>query len=128
MENNKVGNINSASNINSANFLSRPEWRRDAACADDDVYVDMFYPEVGGAAMANAARRLCVTCPVATECLKEAYLHDDENGIWGGLNAKERRASRTYFETTNFSSEALRAVIQQRLRRPLSQDKDTRRY
>jgi hypothetical protein len=37
------------------------------------------------------AKRICATCPLITDCLQHA-LDNDEHGIWGGSNEKERRA------------------------------------
>jgi WhiB family redox-sensing transcriptional regulator len=43
---------------------------------------------------AEAARAVCRTCPVRTECLDEALTHD-YSGVWGGTTEAERRAIRS---------------------------------
>lgn len=38
------------------------------------------------------AKNLCAECPVRLQCLEAGM--DEDHGIWGGLNAKERKALR----------------------------------
>jgi len=38
-----------------------------------------------------AAKAICRTCPVLTECREYALLVREPHGIWGGLNEYERR-------------------------------------
>lgn len=46
-----------------------------------------------------AAKAVCATCPVTTECLQTALDNCKRHGIWGGLTPRERltpqRATRT---------------------------------
>lgn len=39
----------------------------------------------------DEAKRLCGQCPVRHECLTWALDNDEEWGIWGGLDPRERR-------------------------------------
>jgi len=62
------------------------DWRGAARCRTDDAE-ELF---VTGAAQ-REVRRLCVTCPVRTECLAHALDHRIEFGVWGGMTERERR-------------------------------------
>lgn len=48
-----------------------------------------FFPSDGLGV--EAAQRICVTCPVRTECLEYALAHRIEHGVWGGASERERR-------------------------------------
>ena len=62
---------------------------------------DFFYPEdyyelpVRGIAE-TVAKELCLDCPLATLCRSYAVLAQEDYGIWGGTNAKERRELRAF--------------------------------
>lgn len=66
---------------------STPNWRIDAACRD----VDPEQLFVRGKEQ-HRAKRVCLTCPVRTECLAEALDRGIEFGVWGGMTERERRA------------------------------------
>lgn len=59
-----------------------------ALCAQTDP--ELFFPESGGSTL--DARKICVECPVKTECLLEALVNNYDDGVWGGLSPRERRA------------------------------------
>lgn len=40
----------------------------------------------------NRAKNLCFTCPIQAACLDTALRRGEDNGIWGGYSAAERRA------------------------------------
>jgi WhiB family transcriptional regulator, redox-sensing transcriptional regulator len=63
-------------------------WRFRAACAGTAVN---FYPDRPGADVEKPAKQVCQGCKVRTNCLDEALESGEPFGIWGGLNAKERR-------------------------------------
>jgi WhiB family redox-sensing transcriptional regulator len=71
------------------------DWRRDAACRDEDP--ELFFP-IGttGPAIdqANAAKRVCARCDVREECLEFALASNQDAGVWGGLTEEERRSLR----------------------------------
>ena len=70
----------------------RPNWRRDAACADADP--ELFFPDGdirSARAQAKAAKLICRGCPVSASCLNWALASGHEHGIWGGLTEDERR-------------------------------------
>ncbi len=73
----------------------RTDWRDHAACLRADP--DLFFP-VGPAGpalrQADEAKRICLTCPVRTPCLRWALDQDILSGIWGGTTEDERRAIR----------------------------------
>jgi WhiB family redox-sensing transcriptional regulator len=61
-----------------------------AACRGKDP--NLWFPEQG--TPAGEAKTICHTCPAQEECLDYALAHPWLQGIWGGLNAKERRRLR----------------------------------
>jgi WhiB family redox-sensing transcriptional regulator len=70
-----------------------PNWREQAACKH--AAPELFFP-IGttGAAIEEieAAKRVCATCPVQSQCLEFALFSRQEFGIWGGTTEDERRA------------------------------------
>lgn len=58
-------------------------------CAQTDP--ETFFPGKGMPFVAQAAKRICSTCPVQAECLGYALEYREPYGIWGGLTAKERQ-------------------------------------
>lgn len=65
-------------------------WRRRAACVDEDP--ELFFPvsEVGrGARQVNQAKAVCARCPVRERCLNAA-LDAGWTGVWGGTTETER--------------------------------------
>jgi WhiB family redox-sensing transcriptional regulator len=67
-------------------------WMDGAACAGKPL--EWWYPATPHApnGQARAAKALCNTCPVQTECLQFALDSDDRHGIFGGLLPHERYA------------------------------------
>ncbi len=67
------------------------EWREGARCiqAPDP---DLFFPAV--AEDLAPARRVCLSCPVAGECLAEALGRAEIDGVWGATTSAERRVMR----------------------------------
>jgi WhiB family redox-sensing transcriptional regulator len=55
-----------------------------------DFYADPR--EIGGQQRVRAARAVCWSCVVRTTCLDYAIASPETDGIWGGLNVRERRA------------------------------------
>jgi hypothetical protein len=66
-----------------------PEWMKSALCAQVDT--EIFYPERGDSASADAARRICSLCDVKVQCLEYALDNAERYGIWGGTNERDRR-------------------------------------
>jgi WhiB family redox-sensing transcriptional regulator len=61
-------------------------WRAQAACVG---HGDLFF-EDHMRTVVNKAKRICDKCAVKQECLDYA-LRNNEEGVWGGLTANERR-------------------------------------
>ncbi len=68
------------------------DWRHQAACLDHSS--ELFFP-IGNSPAAlrqtEAAKAVCLGCPVMETCLKWA-LEAGVSGVWGGLSEDERRA------------------------------------
>ncbi len=71
------------------------EWVHRARCKDEDP--ELFFP-IGttgpAAAQIEAAKAVCMECPVRIECLEWALATGQDAGVWGGLSEDERRAVR----------------------------------
>ena len=70
-------------------------WRDRAACLGLDP--ELFFP-IGNTGPAliqtEEARAVCRRCEVIDDCLSWAMDSRQEDGVWGGLSADERRALR----------------------------------
>jgi WhiB family redox-sensing transcriptional regulator len=66
-------------------------WKARAACRD--VATELFFP---GAAEedVSAAKAVCAGCPVRSPCLAFAVLTGQDDGVWGGTDAAERKRYR----------------------------------
>ena len=63
-------------------------WRDHAACLGAPV--DLFFPGKGRSA--SAAKEICATCRVESECAAWAAAQPrDLPGVWGGLSGRDRR-------------------------------------
>ncbi|WP_423923750.1 WhiB family transcriptional regulator [Candidatus Poriferisodalis sp.] len=69
---------------------SQDSWRADAACKGADT--STFY--IGPGKSPHAALTVCDRCEVRRECLQYALDNEEDYGIWGGLNADQRRRLR----------------------------------
>ncbi|MFF4385560.1 WhiB family transcriptional regulator [Streptomyces sp. NPDC001552] len=69
----------------------RDNWRTEAACAPWNA--PLFHPkhEGTGPAYAPEAKAICARCPVRAQCLEWALITGDPHGVWGGLDAGERK-------------------------------------
>jgi WhiB family redox-sensing transcriptional regulator len=72
--------------MNTTNTNHR-QWREQAICAQTDPAV--FFPEAGQ--HPDAARKVCIRCPVRAACLADAMASREAYGVRGGLTPKERR-------------------------------------
>ena len=68
-------------------------WRDRAACLDEDP--ELFFP-IGTGPPAfrqiEKAKVVCFRCEVMETCLSWAMESRQDDGVWGGLSADERRA------------------------------------
>lgn len=67
-------------------------WREAAACSG--VESDLFFPASEEASAAQAAKAICGECPVREACLQYALVTNQAAGVWGGLDAADRRRMR----------------------------------
>lgn len=69
------------------------DWRRDAACSDEDP--ELFFP-IGSTGPAldqiAEAKEVCRRCGVREPCLEYALATNQDAGVWGGLSEDERRS------------------------------------
>ncbi|MFE5853573.1 WhiB family transcriptional regulator [Streptomyces sp. NPDC056500] len=68
------------------------DWYAHALCSGADP--ELFFP-LPNVAEAQEAKRICFDCPVRTQCLDHALNHPENDGIWAGTSARERRRLRT---------------------------------
>jgi WhiB family redox-sensing transcriptional regulator len=71
-------------------FLQRPQWHQEAACAGAGVKAFFSGTHVD----IQRARGVCRECPVQAPCLQYALGDPDLEGVWAGTTAKERRVMR----------------------------------
>ena len=69
--------------------LKRPEYQKDAACADIPN-PEIFFPSPGDTDSLRAAKDMCSRCLVVQECLVYALNNNERYGIWGGKSTRER--------------------------------------
>lgn len=77
-------------------------WRDDAACRHTNA--ELFFPagSTGDAVdQIDAAKAVCMTCPVRAACLQFALESNQESGIWGGKDEDERRRLRRGWRAAN---------------------------
>ena len=63
------------------------DWLERRRCRDMDSAI--FFPSDGVGV--QAARRICVECPVKAACLEHALAQRIDHGVWGGTSERERR-------------------------------------
>lgn len=70
-------------------------WMRDGACVNSGD-PEAWFPntDVDNYAEYAYAKRMCRTCPVATECLAWALAVPELNGCWGGTTPRDRESLR----------------------------------
>ncbi len=64
-------------------------WRHLAACKGMDP--NLFFPTRGGNNTLRAAKAVCASCPVSTQCAEAGK--DERTGTWGGISSFKRRRS-----------------------------------
>lgn len=68
-------------------------WRADAACSGVDS--DIFFPTIVDDPKSVAqAKEICAECPAKDACLQYALATNQTAGVWGGLDAGDRRRMR----------------------------------
>ena len=83
-------------------------WRSLASCRDSNA--DLFFP-IGSTGTAldqiEAAKAVCMLCPVREQCLEFALATNQEAGVWGATSEDERRRLR---KTWSIGQKATAAV------------------
>ena len=77
------------------------EWRRDAACTG--IPTSDFFPERINASNAKDVERIfrvCKSCKVSAECLREAMINDHD-GIWAYTTFKQRMKFKKFLTANN---------------------------
>lgn len=69
------------------------DWMRDALCAGPEGQDVEFFPDesTGAHDQGAAAQDLCRRCDVRPECLHFALDLKIDEGVWGGMTARDRR-------------------------------------
>lgn len=69
------------------------DWRIKGSCSGEDPEL-FFYPDgekgAARAKRAEAAKKVCKTCPVINTCLEWSIQTGEQYGVWGGLSEEER--------------------------------------
>jgi WhiB family redox-sensing transcriptional regulator len=73
-------------------FAAEEPWHEDAACTSYPA--EMFFPPSDDPEASRAAKAVCATCPVRDECFTFALETAQSEGVWGGMDAGERRRLR----------------------------------
>lgn len=86
-------------------------WRSIAPCAGIDP--ETFFDKAEDDADVEAfAKSICKDCPFSKTCLDTAMLAEEEWGIWGGMNPKERASYRPMWQRMQGGRSAIRAKRQ----------------
>jgi len=67
-------------------------WHEEAACASYPA--EMFFPQTDAPSAGAAAKLICAACSVREDCLSFALDTAQSEGVWGGMDAGERRRLR----------------------------------
>lgn len=68
------------------------KWMAEGACRTEEP--DIFFPGRKEADKVKKAKEICAGCPVSAQCLEWALYHNEREGIWGGVSARQRKAMR----------------------------------
>ena len=78
--------------LNDLMWQTETDWRESAACNGTDS--DVFFPASEDESATAKAKEICAACPVRETCLQYALSTNQAAGVWGGLDANERRRLR----------------------------------
>jgi len=73
--------------LGSKEQVMESNWMAQGNCADQPP--SLFFPSDGVGV--EVAKRLCVECPVRSDCLEYALANRIDHGVWGGTSERERR-------------------------------------
>jgi WhiB family redox-sensing transcriptional regulator len=73
-----------------AMLFTKEPWRQHAACrgADPEIFFSDFPDDQA------IAKGVCATCPVQEACLDSSLVNREDDAVWGGMTAGERRGIR----------------------------------
>ncbi len=75
--------------------VAEEPWKAQGACWGKPNVTHVFFPsESGPGDSYAAARRFCARCPVTAECLDYAERTHSYDGMFGGLDDRQRRSRR----------------------------------
>lgn len=69
------------------NSVLDTDWMAKGNCAEKPP--SLFFPSDGVGV--EVAKRVCVDCPVRSQCLEYALDNRIDHGVWGGTSERERR-------------------------------------
>ena len=70
------------------------------SCQQSDP--EAWFPEGGSTSShRNSAVIMCKACPVQQLCLQYALINNEQYGIWGGVNTRERNRMRKQLSATS---------------------------
>lgn len=72
--------------------IDEGRWKSLANCRGADP--DLFFPGRTDWEQIRAAKEVCRPCLVREQCLEYALANGEREGVWGGLNGRERRRLR----------------------------------
>ena len=84
-------------------------WRQYARCLGADP--ELFYPPPESDDGAEEAKAICAVCPVREPCLEHAITAREKQGVWGGLDERERRRLVRQRRKTRLTSAAPRCGL-----------------
>jgi hypothetical protein len=68
----------------------KPDWRTKAICRGADN--DAWFPHPTNTHAVQTAKQACFTCPVMFSCAQHALTQRIPDGVWGGLNERQRNS------------------------------------
>jgi WhiB family transcriptional regulator, redox-sensing transcriptional regulator len=83
-------------------------WKDHGRCRG--VSPGLFYPDNSDSASIAAAKAVCADCPVRDACLESALINN-EQGIWGATDERERRRIIRARGTSTAGTTALTATV-----------------
>jgi WhiB family redox-sensing transcriptional regulator len=94
------------------------DWRYEAVCTDDaELFFAAETAQAGAARirLEEEAKAVCARCPVRDACRDWAVEHNQEFGVWGGLNRDERRVlkRKIYQSRARAKREAARSAAEE---------------
>lgn len=90
----------------------RERWEDDSRCLTttaDRLLFAAAFEKTAPVLLVDEARRVCMSCPVASRCLQEALADEQAGGVRGATTEKERRLARQRAKRKRAKREAVSA-------------------